>query len=364
MTTKDTSDKPKKASEPFIPAVMDDSNLPVHPYRVLNHICRRGLCWASAETIGQVCRMKRQTVFKALKLLLAHGFIIAEKRHGQTTRYKATPCATWQPVPNGDTGNPSQEGPRGAYPDGPQHPVPQTVRHPSQEGAHKGSPSEVPPSEGDQKKGEVRPRIVLPKMFPAEVNREIEDLKAAISRLQMVVNSNEPNDEQRESALFMYEKLRALETVKYGSPQTKLWQKLQTQEYTIDRITGRKIYNDRNDNANGRSTKSDYSQVGKVRTAAEQRQVGIGHIPRVDVEALVEGDIVNDARPFMTKNGFHRIGMNIVSEEEYEAAIEQWNRTHPDDQIMTERERAARLAAFAQLRKEIEQTPPPPRGER
>ena len=128
----------------FIPGALDDAGLSKTDFRVWCHIRRRedrgNGCYASSESIAATCKIHRDSVYAAIKRLLARNFISNESRTGQTTIYRTRPIADWLPV--GKQGTGEKEG----------HPLnADTGRrktrddHPSENKGHKGNPSEGNP---------------------------------------------------------------------------------------------------------------------------------------------------------------------------------------------------------------------------
>jgi hypothetical protein len=81
----------------FIHSSLDEAGLSPAEFRVLCHIARRGDCYATIDTIAEVCRMATNTVRKALKSLAAQSFVRATRRDGQTTLHRLTPVSDWKP---------------------------------------------------------------------------------------------------------------------------------------------------------------------------------------------------------------------------------------------------------------------------
>ena len=82
---------PRRSGQPppvIIPAWLDDAGLRPAVFRVLCRIARRGECFESLKNIAEGCRMKRETVQKAIHELLKRDFITAEYRPGATTKFK------------------------------------------------------------------------------------------------------------------------------------------------------------------------------------------------------------------------------------------------------------------------------------
>jgi hypothetical protein len=102
---------------PFIPSWLDDAGLPPAAYRVLCHLWRRrhtrtGQCNPSADSIAKACRIKRKTVWTALREAEAKGFLSRNKLgfrasnnytlHVPATGAQSGPIESSQPVPQTD----------------------------------------------------------------------------------------------------------------------------------------------------------------------------------------------------------------------------------------------------------------------
>ena len=86
---------------PFIPAALDDAGLTPAQFRVLCRISRRGICNEAVPNIAAGCGLCENTVWRALKDLLALQMIARESRHGQTSFYSVAPLESWkQPAPS------------------------------------------------------------------------------------------------------------------------------------------------------------------------------------------------------------------------------------------------------------------------
>ena len=142
----------------LVSAAADDAGLSVHAFRVLGRICRRWSerdgCYESSANMARACRMKRDTLYRALGELEARSMIRRTDRPGRSSRIDPTPPSDWTPPapPNGTGTDPGSGGtPRnGAAPQTGQVPVPPngappvppngTLRDPQKE-SHEGIPS-------------------------------------------------------------------------------------------------------------------------------------------------------------------------------------------------------------------------------
>ena len=117
----------------FIHSAIDDAGLSVHEFRIVCHLARRtgkGEAFPSAESMSKVCRMKRDTVFSALKVLAERNIVTLKRRKGQSSIYTINKPSTWkEPVPrNGATPK------RGASPETGLHQSPETGLPPAPNG--------------------------------------------------------------------------------------------------------------------------------------------------------------------------------------------------------------------------------------
>jgi hypothetical protein len=129
----------------FIHSALDEAGLTVHAFRIYCHLARRagkdGAAYPGAESMAALCRMKRDTVFAALRELEGRGMLERRKRHGSSNEYWLTKASQWRqisPVPN-----------EGTSPETGLHPSPQTGLHPSPQTGRKGIPSEGNPRKGN-----------------------------------------------------------------------------------------------------------------------------------------------------------------------------------------------------------------------
>ncbi len=84
----------------FIHSQLDDYGLSASVFRLYCHLARRagsGIAWPSIATMSHKCRLHPQTIRKALRLLVAHRFLLRQQRKGQTTLYRLTPPSEWRP---------------------------------------------------------------------------------------------------------------------------------------------------------------------------------------------------------------------------------------------------------------------------
>ena len=142
---------------PFIPSWLDDLGLPTSHFRVLCHLWRRGETFSKAETIAQICRLKRDTVFEILSNLEARGLIRRKPRPGQTTLIEPVPFGG-----TGENGNPPRFG-------GQEPPRP-GGQDPPRSGGHKGSPTKATPLKKSQRAPKTEIAVSLP--FPSDAFKE------------------------------------------------------------------------------------------------------------------------------------------------------------------------------------------------
>src|SRR5215475_13728419 len=97
----------------FIHSRLDEYGLPASAFRLYCHLARRagsGIAWPSIATMSRIGRLHPQTVRKALRLVVAHRFLLPEQRKGQTTLYRLTPPLEWRPrffIDESAEGNPA-----------------------------------------------------------------------------------------------------------------------------------------------------------------------------------------------------------------------------------------------------------------
>ncbi|RYD29577.1 MAG: helix-turn-helix domain-containing protein [Verrucomicrobiaceae bacterium] len=86
----------------FVHSAVDDAGLSLKAFRVLGHLHRRAgkseYAWPGVETMADATGLNGKTVKRALKELVAAGFIIREPRKGTSTAYRLvkTPVETGQ----------------------------------------------------------------------------------------------------------------------------------------------------------------------------------------------------------------------------------------------------------------------------
>jgi hypothetical protein len=141
--------KSKERNFIFVHSQLDDYGLPAAHFRVYGHLSRRandGVAWPGIASISRVCRLHPQTVRKALKLLVARGFLRREYRKGDTNLYYLTPPSAWSPpirisrkVPQTNTAPSNSQGGTAKIIEG----------HPCENDIAEGVPSEENPPEGN-----------------------------------------------------------------------------------------------------------------------------------------------------------------------------------------------------------------------
>lgn len=92
----------KKDGSSFIHSSLDEAGLTVQEFRVFCHISRRangGECYASAESMAAICRIKRDTLFAAIRALESRGMLERESKIGCPTVYRITLAKHWHPSP-------------------------------------------------------------------------------------------------------------------------------------------------------------------------------------------------------------------------------------------------------------------------
>lgn len=87
----------KESNIIFVHAALDEAGLTTSEFRIYAHIARRGLCWASHQTIANHCMMVPSTVKLALQTLEERNMISIEKRHGKTSNITLTKPSEWKP---------------------------------------------------------------------------------------------------------------------------------------------------------------------------------------------------------------------------------------------------------------------------
>ena len=115
----------------FVHSALDDAGLSVRAFRLYCHFARRagkdGFINSGADDMAAVCRMKRDTVFRAMNELEQRAMMVRQERPGATNLYTLTRPSEWRtklPIPN--------EGMS-----------PETGLQPSPETGHKGNPLKV-----------------------------------------------------------------------------------------------------------------------------------------------------------------------------------------------------------------------------
>jgi hypothetical protein len=89
------------ASVAFVHNFLDDYGLDPYEFRVYAHIVRRtggkpdGVCFASLNRIGEVCKMSPRKAQQSIKALMSLGMLTQTKRRGHTDEYRVTPSTQW-----------------------------------------------------------------------------------------------------------------------------------------------------------------------------------------------------------------------------------------------------------------------------
>ena len=124
----------------FIHSALDDAGLSPAAFRVYCHLARRTLHsrmdkWPSAPAMAKVCRVHKDTVWKALKELIERGMIERESRTNTTSRHIITSPTKWtKERVGGKEGSAENEGRPTAENEG---------RPPAESKGHEGNPEKV-----------------------------------------------------------------------------------------------------------------------------------------------------------------------------------------------------------------------------
>lgn len=78
----------------FFHSDLDDAGLSLAAFRLCCHLSRRGL-YPTAESMAEVCRLDRKTVFRALRELENRGMLTRKARPGYSTEYTLHPPSMW-----------------------------------------------------------------------------------------------------------------------------------------------------------------------------------------------------------------------------------------------------------------------------
>lgn len=88
----------------FVHSYLDEYGLDPYEFRVFSHIVRRtggkldGECFASNETIAEMCNMSPRKVQLVLKTLVAFGMIEQFTKRGRRTKtWRLRHCMNWVP---------------------------------------------------------------------------------------------------------------------------------------------------------------------------------------------------------------------------------------------------------------------------
>lgn len=84
----------------FVHSSLDDAGLTANEFRVYCHLARRagtaGDAFPSAQTVADVCRMHKDTVWEVLRSLEARGMVQRQPRPGLSTIYVLTTPDQWK----------------------------------------------------------------------------------------------------------------------------------------------------------------------------------------------------------------------------------------------------------------------------
>lgn len=136
----------------FLSSKLDDANLSMAAFRIYAHISRRGGngdAFPSAESMAKICRMNKDTVWRALKELTDRGMLKRINHPGRSNSYRLTSCNDWDCIDIEDA--PSQAEKEGEPLQSSQPPFSSTPDRPFP--VPGGCPSPVP---GDGKGGSLR----------------------------------------------------------------------------------------------------------------------------------------------------------------------------------------------------------------
>ena len=86
----------------YINGRLDDYGLTLIQFRIYCHIARRGECFENADTMAELCRVNRCSIWPALQFLTERNLIKRESRPGRTTILRVTPISSWLPNPGGN----------------------------------------------------------------------------------------------------------------------------------------------------------------------------------------------------------------------------------------------------------------------
>jgi len=79
----------------FVRSELDDARLTPHEFRIYAHIARRSNCFASLESMADICQMSQATIKRVLASLKEKGMIDLISRPGTTHLISITPPRVW-----------------------------------------------------------------------------------------------------------------------------------------------------------------------------------------------------------------------------------------------------------------------------
>lgn len=197
---------------PFIPAWLDDAQLPASDFRILAHLWRRadraGTCFPAAPSIAKCCRLNVDTVWKSLARLQGKGYLSRGKHFRNSNLYRLTVPSQRITGNEGVIESPETRGWQSPEKEGGQSPGKEGRQSPETRGC-KGSPVKDL-HEGSPREGGEAPGVLFPwKKFqdiPAETLEyicakanaepgEVEDAFSAIRGRKLSFNDYRSIDE-------------------------------------------------------------------------------------------------------------------------------------------------------------------------
>jgi hypothetical protein len=125
---------------PYVESHLDEYGLSPAQFRVMAHVARRGVCYASLAGIAETCRLHRDTVIDCLGFLVERRLLAKKCCPGFATGYWQLPRSLWLPARNEGApetnGHPSKPGPS---------PLKRRGNHLPETKGHKVNPIEVTP---------------------------------------------------------------------------------------------------------------------------------------------------------------------------------------------------------------------------
>jgi hypothetical protein len=79
----------------FCHSIVDDFGFSAAEIRVLLRVARREECWEGAQSMARGCQLSKETVKRALRVLVACRALKATARPGRETIFKVNPISKW-----------------------------------------------------------------------------------------------------------------------------------------------------------------------------------------------------------------------------------------------------------------------------